>query len=511
MRAVRVRLAAPLWVLSTAIVAGQVLTTQYDNARSGATLTETALTPATVDAARFGKVFTYRVDGAVYAQPLYVPRLDIPGKGTHAVVFVATEHDSVYAFDATGTPTEPLWRVNFLDSANGITTLSDRDAECPFISPEIGITPTPVIDLKTGTLYVLARSKKGSGSSRTAAYAQHLHALAITTGAEKFGGPVQIQASGFDALRELPRPGLLLDRGQVYLTWASSCDVEPYHGWVMAYDAATLKQTAALNVSPGGREGGIWQSDNGPAADGAGHVYVATGNGTFDASHGGHDYGDSLLNLTLSGSALRVEDFFTPPDEAALSDRDLDFGSGGPVLIGGGTGATLVLAGGKDGKLRVLDANHLGRGTADAAQILPFKGGIYSAAAYWNGRVYVLASNEPLEAFAVSDGRLSGQPVDAGVESFPNPGATPAISANGTRDGIVWIVQTKVWNDWSNRPAILHAFDAMHLSHELFSSETNSARDRAGAATRFAVPTVANGRVYVGARGEVDVYGAIGR
>ena len=509
MHVARFRLATSVWVCSTAMVAGQVLTTQYDNARSGATLTETALTPATVNVNRFGKVFRYRVDGDVYAQPLYVPHLEIAGKGTHDVVFVATEHDSVYAFDATGSPTEPLWHVNFLDSATGITTLSDRDAECPFISPEIGITPTPAIDQKTGTLYVLSRSKVGTGAFSKTSFAQHLHALAITTGVEKFGGPVQIQAPGFDPLRELPRPGLLLDRGQVYLTWASSCDVEPYHGWVMAYDAATLKQTAALNVSPNGREAGIWQSDNGPAADGAGHVYVATGNGTFDASKGGPNYGDSLLRVTLSGGALHVDDFFTPPNQADLSDQDLDFGSGGPVLLADRAGAPLILAGGKDGKLRVLDPNHLGRGAADARQVLSFKGGIYSAAAFWNGRVYLLASNSPLQAFTVSDGRLSEQPVDAGAESFPNPGATPAISANGIRDGIVWVVQTKVWNDRSNRPAILHAFDAMHLSRELFSSETNAGRDRAGAATRFAVPTVANGRVYVGAKGEVDVYGQV--
>jgi hypothetical protein len=240
-------------------------------------------------------------------------------------------------------------------------------------------------------------------------------------------------------------------------------------------------------------------------------VYVATGNGTFDAASGGHDYGDSLLKITLSGGVLHVDDFFTPPNQAVLSDRDLDFGSGGPVLIDAGAGEWLVLAGGKDGKLRVLDANHLGRGGTDARQVLSFTGGIYSAAAYWNGRAYILASNSPLEAFVVSGGRLSAQPVDAGLESFPNPGATPAISANGTRDGIVWIVQTKVWNDHSNRPAILHAFDAMHLTREVFSSEMNAGRDRAGVATRFAIPTVANGRVYIGTKGEVDVYGALGR
>ena len=405
MRTAQIRAAIVFWVFSAAAVAAQVLTTQYDKARSGAALNETALTPATVNVNRFGKVFTYPVDGDVYAQPLYVPRVAIPDKGVHDVVFVATEHDSVYAFDAAGRPAEPLWHVSFLDSAKGITTVSARDAECPFISPEIGITPTPVIDLKSGTLYVLARTRQRSGLTRTT-FSQQLHALAITTGVEKFGGPVEIQARGFDPLRQLPRAGLLLTDGQLYLTWASSCDVEPYHGWVMTYDASTLKQTGVLNVSPDGREAGIWQSDNGPAADEAGHVYVATGNGTFDAPNGGHDYGDSLLELTASGGQLHVDDFFTPPDQSELAARDLDLGSGGPLLVPdrAAAGGGLVLVGGKDGKLRVLDRHRLGHGKSEASQVIRFKGGIYSTPAYWNGRVYVLAGEDTLKAFAVAAG-----------------------------------------------------------------------------------------------------------
>ena len=513
MRPARIQVAILLWVSSGALLAAQVLTTQYDNARTGAVLNETALTPSTVDAGRFGRVFTYRVDGDVYAQPLYVPHLEIPGKGAHDVVFVATEHDSVYAFDAAGRSTEPLWHVNFLDPSKGITALSSSDTQCPFIAPEIGITPTPAIDLRTGTMYVLARTKRTGGANRTASYVQQLYALAIATGAETSGGPIDIQASGFDPLRELPRAGLLLDRGHLYLTWASSCDVGPYHGWVMTYDASTLEQTATLNVSPGGSEGGIWQSDNGPAADASGHVYVATGNGTFSAATGGRDYGDSLLKLSTSDGRLHVDDFFTPPDQARLSDQDLDLGSGGPMVVADPNvrDGSLILVGGKDGRLRVVDAAHLGRGAATALQTIAFRGGIYSAAAYWNGRVYMLAGNDAIKAFAVSKGPLPLQPVDAGTQVFPNPGATPAISANGSRDGIVWIVQTKVWNEYGDRPAVLHAYDALHLTRELYSSEMNGGRDRAGAATRFAIPTIAGGRVYVGTRGEVDVYGAITR
>ena len=371
--------------LAFALAAGaQPLTAQYDNARTGATLHETTLTPANVNPAHFGKVFSYAVDGDVYAQPLYVRGVAIPGKGVHNVVFIATEHDSVYAFDAEGKPAEPLWRVNFLNPAAKVTTVGARDVSCPFITPEIGITPTPAIDLQTGTLYVLARTKEGGGSFSMGRFVQKLHALAITTGAEKFGGPVEIKAPDFDAQRELPRAALLLTGGQVYATWGSSCDVAPYHGWVMAYDARTLTQTAAFNTSPDAGESGVWQSDNGPAADEDGNVYVATGNGKFTAAVGGRDYGDSLLKLQLAGRSLRVLDYFTPFNEKALNSRDADLGSGGPVVLPRQHGApALVLIGGKDGDLYVLDQARLGKyeasGNSQAVQVIHFRDGIYSA------------------------------------------------------------------------------------------------------------------------------------
>jgi outer membrane protein assembly factor BamB len=491
----------------------QPLTAQYDNARTGATLHETTLTPANVNAAHFGKLFSYAVDGDVYAQPLYVRGVAIPGKGVHNVVFIATEHDSVYAFDAEGKPAEPLWKVNFLNPAAKVTTVGARDVSCPFITPEIGITPTPAIDLQTGTLYVLARTKEGGGSFSMGRFVQKLHALAITTGAEKFGGPVEIKAPDFDAQRELPRAALLLTGGQVYATWGSSCDVAPYHGWVMAYDARTLTQTAAFNTSPDAGESGVWQSDNGPAADEDGNVYVATGNGKFTAAVGGRDYGDSLLKLQLAGRSLRVLDYFTPFNEKALNSRDADLGSGGPVVLPRQHGApALVLIGGKDGDLYVLDQARLGKyeasGNSQAVQVIHFRDGIYSAPAYWNGHIYVLARRDYLSDFALENGKLAAKPRAMSDQRFADSGGTPAISANGNRNGIVWLIETKPWNG-ADKPAVLHAYDAANVARELYNSEQNNGRDRVGLTLRFTIPTVVSGRVYVNAKRRVDVFGLL--
>lgn len=484
----------------------QVLTSQYDNARSGANTSETTLTPANVNSRQFGKIFSLHVDGDVYAQPLYVPNLSIPGKETHNVLYVATEHDSVYAFDADGREAEPLWHVNFLKSGTGVSTVPARDANCPFISPEIGITPTPVIDGKTGTLYVLARTKESAGLLKEPRYAHRLHALAITTGAEKFGGPVEINAAAFDGLRENPRAALLLANDQIYLTWASACDVGPYHGWVMAYDAHTLRQTAVLNTSPDDRQSGIWQSDMGPAADEAGAVYVATGNGKFDVTAGGRDYGDSLLKLGIQGRGIAVRDYFTPFNEKRLTDEDLDLGSGGPTLVP----PHFVVIGGKDGVLYLLDRDRMrvdrpGSERKELQSVRP-GGGIYAAAAYWNGHLYVLGRTDYLSDIPLRNGQFSERPVARGTGRFES--ATPVISANVTANGIVWLIENKAWNG-EDKPAVLHAYDAANVAREIYNSEENSARDRAGLTLRFTVPTVANGRVYVDAKGEVDVYGLL--
>ena len=500
---------------SVPLARAPVVTSQYDNARTGATLGETTLTPANVNPQQFGKLFSWPVDGDVYAQPLYLPAVAMAAKGTHDVVFVATEHDSVYAFDAGGRPAEPLWHRSLTSS--GETTVPASDAQCPFIAPEIGITPTPVIDAAAGTLYVLARTKQRSGTA--VRYVQRLHALDVTSGADRLAA-VEIAASvpgkgsgakngavAFDPLLELPRAGLLLAGGQVYLTWGSSCDVKPYHGWVMAYDARTLKQTAVFNTSPDADESGIWQSDMAPAADEQGNVYVATGNGRFDAASGGRSYGDSLLKLRLTGSQLVVRDRFTPPHERELNARDKDLGSGGPVLLPARAGRRLVLIAGKEGPLHVLDRDRLKDG---ATQALTLAGGAYAAPAYWNGHVFFAATNDPLQDFAVVQGKLSEAPVKSGGRRFANPGAGPVVSANGARGAIVWLIETKVWNDYaSTKPSVLRAYDAADVAREIYDSDRSGARDRAGVTVRFTIPTVANGRVYIGARREVDAYGLL--
>jgi hypothetical protein len=512
--------ALPIVAILILPIGAQVTTSQYDNARTGANLNETTLTPQNVNASGFGKLFTLPVDGDVYAQPLYLPGVEIPGQGKHNVIFIATEHDSVVAFDADGQPSTPLWQVSFI-TGEGVTAVPASAVQCPFIRPEVGVTPTPVIDRATGTLYVLARTKERSR------YVQRLHALAITTGAEKFGGPVEIKASvkgrgaggsggqiDFDPLRELPRASLLLASGQVYLTWASSCDVGPYHGWVLTYDAHTLAQTAALNTSPDNEESGIWQGDTGPAADKDGNVFLATGNGKFDADSGGRDFGDSVLRLSLQKNNLAVRDFFTPFNQQELNSNDLDIGSGGPLLLPDQPGPHphLVMVGGKGGSLYVIDRDHMGKYHAGddshAIQVLRIGSGIYSAPAYWNKHVYIFAADDVLKDFAVQQGRLSPQPVAQGATKFIDPGATPTVSANGLRNGIVWVLRSKGWRSPDTK-AVLYAYDAANVARELYTSEQNSPRDHAGLCLRFNIPTVANGKVYVPAKREINVYGLL--
>ena len=502
--------------------AAQVTTSQYDNSRTGATLNERTLSPQNVNARQFGKLGAFKVDGAVYAQPLFVPKVEIPNKGTHDVLFVATEHDSVYAFDAIRPSDPPLWQVSFLDKARGTLPVSEDDSQCPFIRPEIGITSTPVIDLKTGTLYVLARTKIRHRASSDE-YFQHLHALAITTGVEKFGGPKLITASvsgtgagatnrqvAFDPLHENPRAALLLTNGVVYLTWASSCDVDPYHGWVMGYDAQTLAQKAVLNVNPDGSEAGIWLSDTGPAADAEGNIYVPTGNGTFDAGSAGRDYGDSVLKL--DGSSLAIRDYFTPHDQERISGADSDVGSSGPTLLPDQPGPHrhLLLQPTKDSTIYVIDRDQMGKYQHDRdnlVQTMRLAGGGYGAMAYWNSRAFFAASDDYLHSYAVKNGQLILS--ESSAMKFANPGATPSVSADGNKNAIVWAIATKTWDGPDTKPAVLYAFDATKLGQPIYTSEQNSQRDRAALATRFVIPVVVSGRVYFGTRGEVEVYGLL--
>ena len=500
----------------------QVTTSQYDNFRTGAILNEKILTPENVNSRQFGKLGAFKVDGPVYAQPLFVPGVEVPGKGTHDVLYVATEHDSVYAFDAYHPGDAPLWQVSFLDKARGVIVPSEDDVQCPFIRPEVGITSTPVIDIKTGTLYVLARTKirHSVGADE---YFQNLHALAITTGVEKFGGPKLITASvpgvgagssngqvAFDPLKENPRAALTLANNTLYMAWASSCDVDPYHGWIMAYDAQTLAQKSVLNVDPNGREAGIWLSDTGPAVDAEGNLYVPTGNGTFDADSGRHDYGDSVLKL--DGSSLTVHDYFTPHDQDRISEADSDVGSSGPTLLPDQPGPHrhLLLQPTKDSTIYVIDRDNMGKFHRDGDALLgliQMSGGGYGAIAYWNGHAFFAASDDLLREYTIKNGQAT-----KGASSstkFANPGATPSISANGNKNAIVWAIATKTWNGPDTKPAVLYAYDATKLGGPIYSSEQNSQRDRAALATRFVIPVVINGRVYFGTRSEVDVYGLL--
>jgi hypothetical protein len=479
------------------LLSGQtpVPTAQYDNSRTGANTGETVLTPKTVGSARFGRQWTWSVDGDVYAQPLYVPHVEIPGKGIHDVVFVATEHDSVYAFDATAKG-EPLWKVSFLGT--GVETVSANYARCPFISPEIGITSTPAIDLPSKTLYVLART---IGNHR--AY-QRLHALDLATGAERPGSPVLIRAAvrvpawfglttrelAFNALLENPRAALLVANGRVYLSWGSACDVGPYYGWVLAYDARTLQQVGVFNTGPEGAESGIWQGDAGIAADPEGNVYAVTGNGKFTAASGGRDYGDSVLKLGFVKTGFGVLDYFTPFDEARLSREDIDLGSSGPVLL---PGRRLAVTG-KGSTMYLIDMDRMGGfrpySDAHAIQTIPGAGKGFGAAAYWNGWLFFAPQREFLKVFTYENGRLApARTVRGGINRLA---ALPVVSANGNRDGILWMMA----GDGS-----LFAYDALNPDRTLYSGSTDASQ------LRFTIPTVAGGRVYSGMRRQVVVFG----
>jgi hypothetical protein len=499
----------------------QILTAQIDNSRTGANLHETILTPSNVSVRSFGKLYSWHVDGDIFAQPLYVPQLYIPGKGIHNVVFVATEHDSVYAFDSAVRAGAPLWKVHFISPREGATTVPADDVHCPFINPEIGITPTPVIDLSSGTIYLLVRTKENG------AYVQRIHALNLATGKEQPYSPVTIRATvegsgegsvgktlSFDPLKENPRAALLLAGNELYLTWASSCDDGPYHGWVMAYEARTLKQTAVLNTTPDGGEGGIWQSDAAPAADDEGNIFVVTGNGDFNASvPNGRDFGDSVLKLHLDGHRLVIRDYFTPFNQKFLNTHDLDLGSQGPVLLPKQLGShhNLLIVAGKEGKLYVLDRDQMGRYHASSdgqiIQSIKLEAG-YGAAAYWNRYIYYSdCCDFVTRSFEISNGLLRA---GAATNRMGSIGGIPSVSASGLRDGILWIVSTKEWNQSRiNKPAVLHAYDATDISHELYNSEQFRTRDDAGMTVRFATPTIADGYVFIATRGQLNVYGLL--
>jgi len=527
-----------------------VYTYHNDLARDGANTQEYALTPTSVNTATFGKLFSCTVDGAVYAQPLWVANLRI-GSDRHNVVLVATAHDSLYAFDADASPCMQLWKVSLIDTSHGATPAEVTIAATTTnwlvglgggsASPEFGVIGTPVIDPASGILYVVSMSTNAAGTS----FYQRLHAIDITTGSEKPGSPVLIAgdypgtgSSGtrvaFNARQELQRSGLALVNGAVYIAWSSFEDADPWYGWVMAYtySGGTLAQSSVLNVAPNNRRGGIWMSGDAPAADTAGTIYLTTGNGVSDvtASSGPtNDYADSLLKLS---SALTVSDFFMPSDEVTLGTNDWDFGSGGALLLSPPAGPYrhLVITGGKDGTLYVLNADRLG-GFGDARALQYFRisplPAIFATPAFWNNTLFLAAVQQPMQAYAFDTSTDKFNPATAtsrSPTSFGFPGATPSVSASGaSSNGIVLAIDNTNYcipHSPGCGPAVLRAYDATNLAKEIWKSSIMPA-DAAGNAVKFTVPTVANGKVYVGTRGnntggvygstsisgELDVYG----
>ncbi len=512
-----------------------VTTSLNDIGRTGQNLNETILNPSNVNPTQFGKLFSQAVDGYVYAQPLYLPNVTIGGQ-SHNVVFVATEHDSVYAFDADsngGANANPLWFASMLTPAHGAaagaTTVSSSIVGTDIV-PESGITGTPVIDPATGTLYVVSATQEGSS------FFLRLHALDITSGAEKLGGPVVITASipgtgngssggtlTLDPEWSNQRPGLLLLNGIIYIAFASHGDNGPWHGWLLGYNEQTLKQTGVFCASPNGVGSGIWMSGAGLAADVIdpvnhpyGRIFLATGNGDYRATTpyaAGMDFGDSILNLDLTNGVPTIQDAFTPAGQLQLDQWDLDQASGGVMIVPTqttGSNPYLLVQTGKSGIAYLLNRQNLGGyNTAgdNVVQELPNSvggAGAWSSPAYWNGTVYYWGQADFLKAFPLVNGLLTG-PTARSSERYGYPGASPVISANGNTQGIVWSLKTDGY--MTSGPAVLMAHSATNVSTTLYSSSTNSTRDDPGLAVKFTVPTVVNGKVYVGAQNELSVFG----
>jgi hypothetical protein len=519
-----------------------ISTYHYDLARDGVNAQEYALSTTNVRATTFGKLFSCAVDGAVYAEPLWLPALNING-GTHNVIFVATQHDSLYAFDADMSPCQQLWQVSLLDAAHGgvagETSVYWADVGSGYqdLIPETGVTGTPVIDPATGTLYVISKSET-SGP----VFYQRLHAIDVTTGNEKFSAPKNISAlvagtgdgsSGgvltFNLQAEGQRAGLALVNGVVYICWASHEDAYPYHGWILGYNAANVQQQVGVfNTTPNGGLGGIWMGGGAAAADASGNLFVSTGNGVFDANMGSapnNDYGDSLLKIGTS-SGLSLLDYFTPDDQATLALYDTDLGSGGVLLLpdqAAGPVPHLLISGGKEGVLYLVDRDNMGhfQAVSNSQIVQSFFAdlGSFTTPAFWQNNLYIAGAvqgngdNLRMYNFTPASGQFNTSTASASAHSFFFPGATPVVSAVANTTGIVWAVESSGYGFPSPKgtaPAVLYAFDANNVFNELWdSSQALNQRDQAGNAVKFTVPTVANGKVYIGTRTEVDVYGLL--
>ena len=496
-----------------------VLTYHNDVARTGQNLNESILTTANVTSADFGLVGNLSVDAGVDAEPLYVSNLSLVG-GVHNVVYVVTENDSVYAFDAD--TFAQLWHTSVL----GANETASDNRGCGQVSPIIGITSTPVIDLSAGAhgeIFLVAMSLDNGGN-----YHQRLHALDLTTGAEISGSPTTIQAtfpktSGtttFDPKQYKERAALLLLNGVIYTTWASHCDAGPYTGWIMGYNETTLQQTSVLDVIPNGSDGAIWMAGDGPAADSSGNIYFLDGNGTFDDTlnsngfpeHG--DYGNAFIKLSTSGNSLSVADYFTMSNTDAESDADQDLGSGGEMLLPDVQDTQqntwhLAVGAGKDGHIYVVNRDLMGKfNTSNDSAIHQeidtngLSGGVWSMPAYFNNVVYYGAVSDHLRAFSIANAKLTTPASSLSATSFGYPGTTPSISANGTSAGIVWAVE-------NNGSGVLHAYDATNLATELYNSnQAANSRDHF-ADNKFITPMIANGKVYVGTPNSVAVFGLL--
>ena len=498
-----------------------VTTYHNDVARTGQNTTETNLTQANVNSATFGLLHNLAVDGRVDAEPLYLSQLSVGGVA-HNVAFVETEHDSAYAFDAdTGTQ---LWKVSLLGS--GETSSDDRG--CGQVSPEIGVTSTPVIDRAAGahgTIYVVAMSKTSS------TYFQRLHALDITTGAELEGGPILVQAtypgtgansSGgqvvFDAKQYKERAALLLLNGVIYTSWASHCDFNPYTGWIIGYKETTLAQTSILNLVPNGSEGSIWQSGGGLAADPQANIYALVANGTFDTTLDSNgfpnkqDYGNGYVKVSTTGGTLKVSDYFNMSNTVSESGGDTDLGSGGAMVLPDlnyGTAGVLNLAvgAGKDGNLYVVNRNNMGKWNASTNNVYQqltgaVPNGVFGVPAYFNSTVYYCDVNGTLKSFPISNGKLSTTPVHTGAP-FTYPGVLPSISANGTSNGIVWAIE-------NTGTAVLHAYAANDLTQELYNSnQAANGRDHFGGGNKYITPMIADGKVFAATTNSVAVFGLL--
>jgi PQQ-like domain len=533
-----------------------VLTFHNDLARTGDNLNETQLTPANVNTNTFGQLFSYQVDGQVYAQPLIKTNVSIPGMGVHDVVYVATQNDSVYAFDAdtnSGSNANPLWQDSFDNPSAGITPVPRTATGSTDIDPSIGITATPVIDPSTNTLFVVTKTQEVRPDATH--YVQKLHALDLATGKEKFGGPVTlgdtkpggpdqsytdstpiaVPGTGqgtdgttvrFNALRENERSGLVLSGGVVYLSFTSHGDVGPYHGWVVGFSATNLQLVSVFNTTPNGTQGAIWMSADAPAVDANGNLFFATGNGTFDAATGGSAYGMSIVKLSPtpgSNGQYSVLDYFTPHDEASLSNGDLDQGSGGVLLLPDQPGPHphLLVQAGKTGRIYLInrDTGSMGEfnaNTDNVVQTLPGGTitGSYDAPAYFNNGsqqfIYYQGFNDVLKSFSLTNGLLSTSPFAQTTDVFGFPGSSPSISANGTQNGIIWVLDDTAngtVGHAASGPAILHAYDATTLE-ELYNT-TMVASDRLGNAVKFTAPVIANSKVYVGTQTGLYVFGLL--